>query len=79
MKYKLGKPVLIYGTYTGVVLKVNEEANTALCSFYCEGKNLKQDVHFSEIHQGGKLEEASTKGQYIEKEDAGCEGGACKI
>lgn len=79
MEFKFGKPVTVYDKYTGVVLKVNEESNTALVSFYAEGVNMKSDIPLDEIKQGGTVQEASTKGQYIEEEDAGCEGGACKI
>ena len=71
----LGKPVTVFGSYTGAILK--EMQDSCLVSFYADGENLCREVPRSEISVGGELLE--TKEYTIEKEDEGCEGGACKI
>ncbi len=77
MELTIGKPVLVYGNYTGAVLKMKNE--TALVSFYAEGTNMCQEVPLDELSVGGKIIKPKTTNEIVEKEDEGCEGGACKI
>ena len=77
MEIKLGKPVTVYGSYTGALIKLLQ--NSALVSFFAEGTNMYQEVPLDEIEVGGELLQPKRTNEYIEKEDAGCEGGACKI
>ena len=77
MEIKMGKPVLVYGSYTGALLKM--KTDTALVSFFAEGTNMCQEVPLTEISVGGELIKPKTTNEVYEKEDAGCEGGACKI
>ena len=77
MNIQMGKPITVYGSYTGALIKALE--HTALVSFFAEGVNMYQEVPYSEIVAGGYIPKLSTKGEVIEKEDEGCEGGACKI
>ena len=77
MELQIGKPVLVYGNYTGAVLKMKND--TALVSFYAEGVNMCQEVPLDEVSVGGVIIKPKTTNEVVEIEDAGCEGGACKI
>lgn len=77
MELTIGKPVLVYNTYTGAVLKLKED--TALVSYYAEGTNLCTEIPLDEIAVGGVLLKPKTTNEVVEIEDASCEGGACKI
>jgi hypothetical protein len=77
MELTIGKAVLVYNTYTGAVLKKRED--TALVSYYAEGVNMCQEVPLDEISVGGELLKPKRTNEVLEIEDAGCEGGACKI
>ena len=74
----LGKPLTFYGLAVGLALKQIDSTHY-LCSFHDGSDNRKEVVHVDDIVLGGRLQEASTKNEVIEVEDAGCEGGACKI
>ena len=77
MELKLGKVITVYGTYTGALIKMLE--NSAMVSFFAEGVNMYQEVPLNEIEVGGELLQPKRTNEYVEKEDVGCEGGACKI
>jgi len=74
----LGRPLTFYGLAVGLALKQIDSTHY-LCSFHDGSDNRKEVVHVDDIVLGGRLQEASTKNEVIEVEDAGCEGGACKI
>lgn len=80
---KLGTPVLAWGRTRGVVL--GEEAglegtNNFRVSLSDSGVNWVDIISIEHIEvDDGVYKKASTKNEYIEIEDAGCEGGACKI
>ena len=79
MQIELGKILTLYGGMaTGLALrKVDDEHY--LCSYWDGIQNCKEVVHVQDIVAGGRIEVASTKNEVVEVEDAGCEGGACKI
>ena len=74
----LGKPLTLYTVAIGLALRKVDEKNY-LCSFHDGQSNRKEVVHVDDIKVGGKLQEVDTKNEVLEVEDAGCEGGACKI
>lgn len=76
---KLGQEVLVWNKTRGVVLNELDTENF-LVSLSDSGINWCDTVHIDliEVYTGQKYT-IKTKNEYVEKEDAGCEGGACKI
>ena len=75
---KLGQPLTVYKRIVGVCLnQINEE--TFLLSLSNAGVNWKEEVNIKDITVGAYIKEASKDNEFFEKEEEGCEGGACKI
>ena len=75
---KLGTPVTAWNRNTGVVLSEVSEGVFRV-SMSNGGVSFAADVPIADIEVGGVIQKVSTKNEYVEKEDEGCEGGACKI
>lgn len=76
---KLGQEVIVWNKARGVVLSERDKEHF-LVSLSDSGVNWTDVVHMDliEVYTGQKYQ-INTKNEYIEQEDAGCEGGACKI
>ena len=74
----LGKALTLYTQAVGLALKQVDETHY-LCSFHDGMDNRKEVVHIDDIVVGGRIHQVDTSNEVIEVEDAGCEGGACKI
>ena len=75
---KLGTPLTVYNKIVGVCLNQLDES-TFMVSMSNAGVSWKAEVHIDDISVGAEIKEVRRTNEYIEKEDAGCEGGACKI
>ena len=75
---KLGTPLTVYNKIVGVCLNQIDDSNFMI-SLSNAGVNWKTEVHIDDISVGATIKEARRTNEYIEEEDAGCEGGACKI
>jgi len=75
----LGKAITIYGLAVGLALRKLDDT-TYLCSYHNGNENRCDPIHVDDIVVGGKIDhQVDTSNEVIEVEDAGCEGGACKI
>lgn len=76
---KLGQEVIVWNKTRGVVLSEHDKEHF-LVSLSDSGVNWSDVVHIDliEVYTGQRYQ-ISTKNEYVEKEDEGCEGGACKI
>jgi hypothetical protein len=74
----LGKAITIYGQVVGLALKQIDEDHY-LCSYHNGNENRCDPIHKDDIVLGGRIQEVDTSNEVLEVEDAGCEGGACKI
>jgi len=76
---KLGTPILVWGKIRGALLGENADG-TFRVSVHDSGSNWVDNVHIDKIEvDDGVYREPNKKNEYIEIEEAGCEGGACKI
>jgi uncharacterized protein YodC (DUF2158 family) len=77
----LGKALTFYGIVVGLALKKLDDEGMYLCSYYNaeSNENRLDPIHEDDIVVGGKIHEVDTSNEVLEVEDAGCEGGACKI
>lgn len=76
---KLGTPLLVWGKIRGALLGENIDG-TFRVSVHDSGHNWVDSVSLDQIEvDDGVYRGPSTKNEYIEIEEAGCEGGACKI
>lgn len=75
---KLGTPLTVYNKIVGVCLKQIDDSNF-MVSLSNAGVNWKTEVHIDDISVGAEIKEARRTNEYIEEEEEGCEGGACKI
>ena len=79
---KLGVPVLAWGRTRGLVLGYEEESDNGSfrVSLSDSGVNWVDIIHHNNIQvDDGVYRESDTKNEYVEQEEEGCEGGACKI
>jgi len=77
---KLGQVVTAYGRVIGVCLKQIDDETFRLSLSDGHGCNWVDDVPIKDIEVGGQFKrKVSTQNEYVEVEDEGCEGGACKI
>ncbi len=75
----LGRPITLFGKWVGLALK-QSGSSYYLCSFHDGLTNRKELVHTDHIEVGGNIYKVhDTSNEVVEQEDAGCEGGACKI
>jgi hypothetical protein len=75
---KLGAAILAFGRTTGVILSEVDE-NVFRVSLSDAGVNWTDNIPIDRLEVGGYIQQVNTKNEYMEKEDEGCEGGACKI
>jgi hypothetical protein len=69
----------VWNKTRGVVLNESSRGNF-LISLHDSGVNWTDIVNIDLIEvYTGQAYVVSTKNEYVEKEDEGCEGGACKI
>lgn len=75
---KLGQPLTIYGKIVGVCLnRVSDDV--FMISMSNGGVSWKEEVHIDDISLGGEFKKVNKENEVYEKEDEGCEGGACKL
>jgi len=75
---KFGAPVTVYGKLTGVVLSAIGD-DVFRVSVGDGSVNWTDDIPLDQIEVGGFIPKVSTKGEFLEKESEGCEGGGCTI
>jgi hypothetical protein len=76
---KLGQEVIVWNKTRGVVLS-EYDTESFLVSLSDGNVNWSDTVHIDliEVYTGQQYQ-VRKKNEYIEVEDEGCEGGACKI
>ena len=75
---KLGQSLIIYNKVIGACLRQVSD-DVFMISMSNGGVSWKEEVHIDDIEIGGEFKQVKKENEVYEKEDEGCEGGACKL